>query len=177
MTKWTVTVTCNYVTLENKYTAYSELDPIDIIIEDYFEELADELYNCFSSYIYEDFETFMEDVNIITAPAQEGEDYTIIYDDRDIEIKKWVITCYDGVGCELYYTAYSREDPVEYDLIPPRKYDEMADELFNEFSYTIDDNNEDEIEEFYASIMYKARIADNDEQDYDIVYDERTESN
>lgn len=178
MKKWTITVTCNYVTLENKYTAYAEEDPINNIIDEDFEGLADDLYNDYSSRITEDYDEFVEDVQIYSKPAEEGEDYAIIYDERDEindsdEIVKWTVACCGGTGCELYFTAYSVENPVHFDLIPPEKLDEMSNELYEEFSYTIDTEDEDEVEDFLGSITFKAWLAYDTDGDNDIVYDER----
>lgn len=178
MKKWTITVTCNYVTLENKYTAYAEEDPVNNIIDEDFEELADDLYNDYSSCIAEDYDEFVEDVQIYSEPAEEEENYTIIYDERETvngsdEIRKWTVCCYDGVGCELYFTAYSVDNPVDFDLIPAEKLDEMSNQLYNEFSYTIDEENEDEVEDFLGSICFKAWITYDTDGDNEIVYDER----
>ena len=176
MQKWTVTVTCNYVTCENKYTAYAEENPADKIIDESFDELADELYNSFSYCIHDEYDDFVEDVNIYCDLAEEDEDYEVIYDERE-EIKKWTVSCHDGVGCELYFTAYSVKNPVDFDLIPPEKLDEMSNELFEEFSWTIDAENEDEVEEFLGTIDFKAWLAYDTDGDNDIVYDERIKDN
>ena len=176
MQKWTVTVTCNYVTCENKYTAYAEENPADKIIDESFDELADELYNSFSYCIHDEYDDFVEDVNIYCELAEDDEDYEVIYDERE-EIKKWTVSCHDGVGCELYFTAYSVKNPVDFDLIPPEKLDEMANELFEEFSWTIDAENEDEVEEFLGTIDFKAWLAYDTDGDNDIVYDERIKDN
>ena len=93
------------------------------------------------------------------------------------EIKKWTVSCHDGVGCELYFTAYSVENPVDFDLIPPEKLDEMANELFEEFSWTINTEDEDEVEEFLGTIQFRAWLAYDTDGDNDIVYDERTKDN
>lgn len=182
MKKWTITVTCNYVTLESKYTAYAEEDPVNNIIDDYFDELADDLYNDYSSRITEDYDEFVEDVQIYSELAKEGEDYTIIYDEREIvnntgEIKKWTVSCYDGVGCEMYFTAYSVNNPVDFDLIPAEKLDEMSNELYNEFSWYIDAEDEDEVEDYLGSLCFRAWLAYDTDGDNDIVYDERPKSN
>lgn len=177
MQKWTVTVTCNYVTLENKYTAYAEENPADKIIDESFYELADELYNSFSYCIHDEYDDFVEGVNIYCELAEDDEDYEVIYDERE-EIKKWTVSCNDGAGgCELYFTAYSVKNPVDFGLIPPEKLDEMSNELFEEFSWTIDTEDEDEVEEFLGSIQFRAWLAYDTDGDNDIVYDERIKDN
>ena len=186
MKKWTVTVTCNYVTLENKYTAYAEEDPINNIIDEYFEELADDLYNDYSSRITEDYDEFVEDVQIYSEPAEEGEDYAIIYDERDI-IRPWLVEVYSDERCSDSYAAYSRcscSDELENiisnsDKIMGYVIDAHVGEWSSEFS------DDEEYEEWESTIgAHVSEVSEDDMEDphymkwfnsLEVIYDERNE--
>lgn len=186
MKKWTITVTCNYVTLENKYTAYAEEDPVNNIINDYIEELADDLYNDYSSRITEDYDEFVEDVQIYSKPAEIEEDYTIIYDERDNLIKPWIVEIYSDPRCSDAYAAYascSSESELEEQIGTNEElmlY--LIDAHIGEWDTYIE---EDEYEEWQCSIGPHAHLVEdkdmNDEaymkwfNSLEVIYDERNE--
>lgn len=185
MKKWTVTVTCNYIILKNKYTAYAEEDPTNKIINESFDELADELYNTFSYLIAGEYDEFTEEVDIYCTIAEEGEDYEVIYDERD-QIRPWLVEVYSDERCSDSYAAYSSciysdelEDIISNsDKIMGYVIDAHVGEWGSEFS-----DDEEEYEEWESTIgVHVSQISKDDIEDpcymkwfnsLEVIYDER----
>ena len=96
-------------------------------------------------------------------------------------IKPWLICASAPIcGTDTYYVAYSEVNPLEAEEFP---YDEIIDDLWNNYSYLLnledEDDNEQAYEDWACDCNFHSEELDlevDNPEDYEIIYDERKDS-